>query len=93
MVVLSSLHIHRHIESGDDCQECVEHHCHGHLGQLTEMEHQCVLCQFLTMSFVAATAVAVVCYNNVCNTLISRPQAVVIVDVCAVPSLRAPPVL
>ena len=92
MLVLSSLHVHRHIGgSHEDCTECVDHHCHGHLGQLATNSHQCVLCQFLTLSFVSATAIAVVYYNNVRSTFIANRQRIIIIDACRVPSLRAPP--
>jgi len=90
MLVLSSLHIH-HVGGEDDCVECVDHHCHGHLGQLATNSHQCVLCQFLTLSFVSATAIAVVYYKNVRSTFIAHRQRIVIIDACRVPSLRAPP--
>lgn len=54
MLLLSSLHIHDAGQEGEaTCHECVQHQCHGHLSQFSGDLHQCVLCQILTLSFVA----------------------------------------
>ena len=92
MLLLSSLHIHNSsVLAEESCSECVQHNCHGHLGELTTTMHACVLCQFLTMSFVAAAVFAVVLYNKVCKTQMAQRQCDVHLDVCGIPTLRAPP--
>ena len=61
MLVMSSLHLHHsQTDITDSCSECVHHHCHGHLLQTDTDTHNCVMCHFLTIPFVAATAVAVI---------------------------------
>ncbi len=61
MLVLSSLHVHPTVSADEvTCIDCVQHHCNGHMAQQTGILHQCVLCQFLTMTFVAATLCVVV---------------------------------
>ena len=62
MLLVSSLHIHE----ADDvremgCVECVHHQCHGHLTQLSDVMHECVLCQFLTITCVAVAAWTLIC--------------------------------
>lgn len=92
MLLLSSLHIHGYEQTGDDqCTECVHHHCGGHIGQQTLSLHECVLCQFLTLSFVAAVVFATVVFNKVCKTPMAQRQCDVHLDVCGIPTLRAPP--
>lgn len=61
MLLLSSLHIHEQSQTDTDrCTECVEHHCGGHFTQLTVHQHDCVLCQFVSLPFLWAATVAVV---------------------------------
>ena len=69
-LLLSSLHIHHESEADEiTCSACVQHHCHGHLSQLSDSMHHCVLCQFLTLTFIAGVAGAVVFFSPVCRTL------------------------
>lgn len=57
MLLLSSMHVHSDMEMGSlACDECVQHQCHGHLLQFSGDFHQCVLCQVLTLSYVAAAS-------------------------------------
>ena len=63
MLLLSSLHVHETgVFSDDSCSECVDHQCHGHLSQLTVSMHQCVLCQLLSLTYLAVgfSSVAVI---------------------------------
>ena len=59
MTVLSSLHVHPELSAtADNCSQCVNHIPHdGHLSATSQGAHQCVLCQFLTLTFVAAATV------------------------------------
>lgn len=93
MLILSSVHVHSSSPSwGDACSDCVQHHCHGHLGLQTASFHECVLCQFLTLPMLAVTAVALIVFHQVCIIRYALRQRVVHFDVCGIPSLRAPPV-
>jgi len=70
---------------------CVEHHCHGHLGQLSAPIHDCVLCQFLTLPFVAAALVAIVFFNKITKFSTAQRQVALQLDICGITTLRAPP--
>ena len=60
MVVLSSFHNHLNVSTDDtECTECVQHQCQGHITQLTTPIHACVLCQFVSLSYVSAAAMVV----------------------------------
>ena len=60
VLFISSLHIHESAEeNGHVCTECVKHQCHGHLSQFVDSMHPCVLCQFLTLTFIAPALCAV----------------------------------
>ncbi|MBQ7510194.1 MAG: hypothetical protein IJT53_04735 [Prevotella sp.] len=92
MLLLSSLHVHPLAGyTKDYCSECVQHHCHGHLAELPTVMHQCVLCQFVMLTFVAAAAMVVVCLNKISKTRMARQQDDVPLPVCGIPTLRAPP--
>lgn len=57
MTAFSALHVH---EGDSDvtaiCNACINHQAHaGHLTAGIDNIHDCVLCQFLSLSFVAAT--------------------------------------
>ena len=92
MLILSSIHVHDNTKLFEDnCSECVQHHCHGHLGELTTTIHSCVLCQFLTLSFVAAAVAMTVSLRRICKTQYAQRQCHVSLDACGIPSFRAPP--
>ena len=58
MMAIASLHIHEQ-EGGVDttCSACVNHQAHaGHLTSGFGHMHDCILCQLLTTSFVAAAS-------------------------------------
>lgn len=93
MLVMSSLHLHHsQTDITDSCSECVHHHCHGHLLQTDTNSHNCVLCHFLTIPFVAATAVAVIYYNRSINHY-ALYQNNVHFHTQGIPPMRGPPTL
>ena len=66
MLFFASLHIHpAQSLTGDECTECINHHCGGHIGQQTLSIHDCVLCQMMTLPMIAAAVVTVLLINNV----------------------------
>ena len=92
MLILSSAHIHETTESvGNPCSGCVQHQCSGHLSELTTTIHACVLCQFLTITFVAAATCAVVLYNKTYSLCRIRKQASCLTGTRGIVTLRAPP--
>jgi len=91
MVVMSSLHIHDSDETGTTCVECVKHHCHGHVGQLMSSVHDCVLCQFLSLSFVVPVVAAIAVYNKVFIFSDAERQSSLLIGASGIPTLRAPP--
>lgn len=74
MLILSSVHIHETngiIET--ECTDCVHHGCHGHLTQTASWVHDCVLCQFLTLTMLTAAMAAVMVYIHVCKIKYAQP--------------------
>jgi len=66
MLFFASLHMHpAQSLTGDECTECINHHCGGHIGQQTLSIHDCVLCQMMTLPMIAAAVVTVLLINNV----------------------------
>jgi len=69
MLLLSSLHVHEGGISHNEveCSDCVHHSCHGHLTQTATWVHDCVLCEFLTLTMLTAAVMAVTIYVHVCK--------------------------
>lgn len=61
MMMLSGLHRH-HIDAdvAADCVECAHHVHHGHLSAASEHPDECLLCQFISFTYIAATAILLV---------------------------------
>lgn len=74
MLLLSSLHIHPQQPStvSEECADCVQHHCSGHITQQVQTLHDCVLCQFLSLSMVMAAVEDVTPIDNVCKSDIAQ---------------------
>lgn len=91
MLLMSSLHVHEATPMPDSaCAECVHHQCAGHLIQLTTQLHQCVLCQFLTLSMVTAVMTVVFIHRTGRQLLFCKPNRFTR-PAGGVVSLRAPP--
>ena len=75
MLVFSSLHVHEGAvsQAEKECTDCTHHNCHGHLTQTATWAHDCVLCQFLTLTMLTAAAAAVTVYIHVCKLSYSQP--------------------
>ena len=92
MLLISSLHIHEtSVEAERACTECVQHQCHGHLSQLSDGMHQCVLCQFLTLTCVAGVAGTIACHLTPRNIFHAARSQAILPTACGFISLRAPP--
>lgn len=94
MLLLASLHVHD-VEATaveQECTDCVHHNCHGHLTASAFSMHECVLCQFLSLTFTAAKVTAVVFFCRVFSVCYARTQRAASMPDFGVPGLRAPPV-
>lgn len=92
MLLMASVHVHEFTKfDTSSCNECVQHHCHGHLVELTASMHTCLLCQFLTLTFVAAAVFAVALLNKSFCLLIAPEHYDLRHDVGGIPLQRAPP--
>ena len=92
MTLISSLHIHEADDAVESaCVECIHHHCGGHLTQLSTTMHQCVLCQFLSLTLVIAGAVCLANINREASVRIDAQQRNVCVAHSGIVGLRAPP--
>ena len=76
-----------------ECDECVQHQCHGHLIQLSGLSHVCVLCQFLTLPLVVATVAAILLYNVKHNAPFREHYVGILSALVGIVGLRAPPCL
>jgi hypothetical protein len=93
MLVFSSLHIHEGSASTaeTECADCIHHSCHGHMTTMSHWAHDCVLCQFLSLTFIATAAVCLIILNNVVSVRIDARQHHVCVAYSGIVGLRAPP--
>ncbi len=94
ILLFSSLHVHQNAVSEDVCYECANHlHHSGHISLQTASFHDCVLCQFVILTFVVATALR--CFvpeqSNATVNLIPGEHFLLVVRRPHSP--RAPPVI
>lgn len=66
MLLLSSLHVHADCSAEVAvCSECADHVTHhSHLSSGSSVLHDCVLCQFLTFTYLSAAVVAVLVFAD-----------------------------
>ena len=93
MLLLSSLHIHplQPSAAGEECADCVQHHCGGHIGQQVLTIHDCVLCQFLSLQMLAAAMTDVTTNNYVCTRCHAQCQPALLTQVLGNIVMRGPP--
>jgi len=93
VLTLSSVHVHQHTHAQEvECNDCLNHCCPGHLTVLDHSFHQCVFCQFLTLSYIGATTIAVILFAAPYQKPSIILHAAVRIRTCGIPLLRAPPV-
>ncbi|MGX8683456.1 MAG: hypothetical protein ACSW77_06545 [Bacteroidales bacterium] len=94
MLLLSSVHIH---EAGGviqiECADCVHHSCQGHLTAMATWGDDCVLCQFLSLTMLAAIMLAVTIYLHVCKKSYAQPLCGHLADCCGTIVTRGPPTM
>ena len=95
MLLLSSLHVHEESVSvaATECTDCVHHSCQGHLMQTSLLTHDCVLCQFLTLTMLTAAVVAVTVYYHVCKEYLAQLFCGYHAACCGIIVTRGPPSL
>ncbi|MCR5180979.1 MAG: hypothetical protein K6C30_07170 [Bacteroidaceae bacterium] len=93
MVVLSSVHVHKErvAVATTECADCVHHNCHGHMTTMPHWSHDCVLCQFLTLTFLVPTTVCITYINKVVDEKSDAQRRNVCVAHSGIVGLRAPP--
>ena len=93
MLVLSSVHVNLQESAPTEaqCYAC-EHHIH-HDGHIATAQHlqKCVLCQFLSLPYLAAATCC--CHTPWVQpaTMPGQPTAATVARVCLMASTRAPP--
>lgn len=95
MMLLSSLHIHPLLPSASDeeCTDCVQHHCSGHIGQQVQTMHDCVLCQFLTLPMVVAAELDEVQIDCLGKTSHAQCPPTLLTQALGIIVTRGPPVV
>ena len=92
MLLLSSVHVHETAETIEtECADCVHHSCHGHMTVTATWSHDCVLCQFLTLTLLTAAAMAVTVYVHVCKINYAQSLFGFRADSCGTIVTRGPP--
>ncbi|MBR6287622.1 MAG: hypothetical protein IKR18_11725 [Bacteroidaceae bacterium] len=89
----SFFHVHEHGSAEPVCQDCLSHvHHDGHLSAATMSVGECLICSFLSTTYLSVQAIALpfVLFVLFRQTLADSGEAVS--RVCALPLLRAPPV-
>lgn len=90
MQLLSSFHVHELDSVATVQSECAHHHCSGHLTQPTAQLHQCLLCQFLTLSMLVGTLLVIIPIRFIFSTNL-RVFHFISIEAVGVKSTRAPP--
>ena len=75
----------------DECTDCVQHHCGGHIGQQTLTLYECVLCQFLSLPKAVAALVDVVPSDCICKQSHAQCQPVLPALTLGMMVTRGPP--
>ena len=94
MLLLSSVHIHETGETIEtECADCVHHSCHGHMTAAATWAHDCVLCQFLTLTMLTAAIMVVTLYILVCQCNLTQPLHNIRAVCCGTIDTRGPPTI
>lgn len=94
ILLAGALHVHERVGQDFVCQDCINHIYHnGHIAEASSSSGECLLCDFLSVTYIATCAilVALVAVIVVCTIKTSINKA----HSCqrGVLSLRAPPCL
>ena len=95
MLLLMSLHVHpgNAHQTDTECYECANHLAHGgHLTAVHQHLHDCVLCQLMTVSYVAAVVMVLVRPLAICHQFSTRWLQALCLRSVSTRKSRAPPV-
>ena len=92
LVLLSLVHVHEQgmVEEAT-CADCAHHVHHSHLASADFCVDNCVLCQMLSLPFVAAILLSVVLFSAIGTPLYTRERALIANGFTGNRSSRAPP--
>lgn len=91
MLLLSSLHCHA-VEGKVECAECVQHLPHaGHFSQAGSAVDDCLLCQFVSLSYVPAQVAVLAVFSLLSNSIPRHIQAIGLFPLTGCICLRGPP--
>lgn len=93
MLTTSMFHVHEHGEAGFVCQDCIRHvHHSGHITYGGVLHGDCLLCSFLSTSYLVAEVIALATMALVlCRDFFEQISSVVCQTKRAI-LLRGPPV-
>ena len=92
MLLFSLVHVHEQgMAAGADCVDCAHHVHHSHLASADFCVDNCVLCQMLSLPFVAAILLSVVLFSAIGTPLYTRERALIANGFTGNRSSRAPP--
>lgn len=92
MMMLSALHRHETAPVvTPTCADCAHHVHHGHLTTGSVSMHECLLCQFISFSYVAATTLAIALPSASITASLFSQTAFCCQQVGSYRSTRAPP--
>ncbi len=93
MILLSSLHIHtlQPSDAGEECADCVQHNCGGHIERQVQTIDDCVLCQFLLLPMVVAAVVEIVQIGFVYRHSYAQCQPTLLTQTLGIIATRGPP--
>ena len=91
MLTLSAVHVHR-VEQLPVCLDCAHHVSHGgHLASGVSHPNDCLLCQLVSVPFVAAQTSAILFFVSSCKACVSWLTTYVIESVVLLKQPRGPP--
>ena len=95
MLLLSSVHVHgtEGTIGETECADCVHHSCHGHMTSTAAWTHDCVLCQFLTLTSLTAAVLAITAYIQVSKKCQAQPLCGCHTACCGLIVTHGPPSL
>ena len=92
MMLCSLTHVHEQAAAASaDCADCAHHVHHTHLATASFCMDNCVLCQMLSLPFVAAILLSVILFSATASPLPLQGKALMANGFAGNRSSRAPP--
>ncbi|MBO4658164.1 MAG: hypothetical protein J5637_03205 [Prevotella sp.] len=93
MLLLSLVHVHEGMAEEAACADCAHHVHHSHLASADFCVDSCVLCQMLSLPFVAAILLSVILFSTTGKVMPLQVTAFLANGYTGNKSCRAPPCL